>query len=314
MGGDHRTGGSRIAAQPVAAAGLAPRRGTGPNDQLRADRAPRPRRPGRRRGADRKAARGGQAHRPRAGRPAPRPGVVRRGRRPGHPPLPRLRDGGEDHPRRRRGGGLRHHRRPAGLPLRPGLHRLRRLAVGDQRAEDLQGDGPGGGERRAAHRPQRLRRGAHPGGGGVARRLRRHLPAQHPGLRGGPPDQRHHGAVRRRRGLLAGDHRLRLHGRGDQLHVRHRPRGHPHGDPRGGDQGGAGGRRHPQREERRGALHRRQRRRLPGGDPRAALLPAQQQPRRAAAGHAATTTPTARTRRSTRWSRPTPTSPTTSRS
>ncbi len=40
-----------------------------------------------------------------------------------------------------------------------------------------------------------------------------------------PADQPDHGAVRRRRGLLAGNHRLHLHGQGDLAHVHHRARG-----------------------------------------------------------------------------------------
>ena len=39
-----------------------------------------------------------------------------------------------------------------------------------------------------------------------------------------PADQPDHGAVRRRGGLLAGDHRLHLHGQGDLAHVHHRAR------------------------------------------------------------------------------------------
>ena len=96
---------------------------------------------------------------------------------------------------------------------------------------------------RAGGRPQRLGRRADPGGRGVARRLRRHLLAQHALLRGGPADLGHHGPLRRRRGLLAGDHRLHPHGGAEQLHVHHRPRRDQGRDPRGGDQGGAG-RRH----------------------------------------------------------------------
>ena len=43
---------------------------------------------------------------------------------------------------------------------------------------------------RAGHRAQRLRRGADPGGRGVAGRLRGHLPAQRHGVRRHPPDLR----------------------------------------------------------------------------------------------------------------------------
>ena len=56
----------------------------------------------------------------------------------------------------------------ARLRLRAGLHRLRWLAVGGARREDLQGDGSGDGERRADHRPVGLRRRAHPGRGASA--------------------------------------------------------------------------------------------------------------------------------------------------
>ena len=84
------------------------------------------------------------------------------------------------YPRRRRRHRPRHDRRPARLRLQPGLHGLRRIAVGGVRREDLQGHGPGDEGRRADHRPQRFRRRADPGGRRLARRLRRHLPAQHP--------------------------------------------------------------------------------------------------------------------------------------
>ena len=40
-----------------------------------------------------------------------------------------------------------------------------------------------------------------------------------------PADQRDHGALRRRGGLLPRDHRLHLHGEGDLAHVHHRSRG-----------------------------------------------------------------------------------------
>ena len=153
----------------------------------------------------------------------------------------------QTYPGRRRRLRLRHDRRPPGLRLRPGLHRLRRLALGDQRPQDLQGDGPGGRERRAGHRPQRLGRGPHPGGGRLARRLRRHLPAQHARLRRRAADLRDPRPLRGRRGLLAGHHRLHPDGRDDQLHVRHRPRRDPDGHPRGGHQGGSRRRHDPRR-------------------------------------------------------------------
>ena len=92
------------------------------------------------------------------------------------------------------------------------------------RREDLQGHGSRRAERRAGHRPQRLGRRAHPGRRRLARRLRRDLPAQHAGVRRRAADQRDPRPVRGRRGLLAGDHRLHLHGARDELHVRHRAR------------------------------------------------------------------------------------------
>ena len=53
-----------------------------------------------------------------------------------------------------------------------------------------------------------------------------------------PADQRHHGAVRGRRRLFAGDDRLHLHGAGHELHVRHRPRRGEDRHQRGGDRRG----------------------------------------------------------------------------
>ena len=67
---------------------------------------------------------------------------------------------------------------------RAGLHRLRRLALGDQRRQDRQDHGHGDAGRRADYRAERLRRRAHPGGRRLARRIRGHLPAQHAGFAG----------------------------------------------------------------------------------------------------------------------------------
>ena len=69
-------------------------------------------------------------------------------------------------------------------------------------------------------------------GRGLARRLCRGVPAQRDGLGRGAADFADHGAVRRRRGLLAGDDRLHLHGEGQLLHVRHRSRRRQDGDAR----------------------------------------------------------------------------------
>ena len=200
---------------------------------------------------DRAPARVGQADGARAPRPAARSRVVRRARRIRHASLDRVRTRRAALPRRRRRDRPRHDRRPARLRLLPGLHGLRRVAVRGVRREDLQGHGPGDEGRRADHRPQRFGRRADPGGRRLARRLRRHLPAQHPRLRRRPADLGDHGSVRRRRGLLAGDHRLHGHGRGDELHVRDRPERREGGDPRGRRFGAPRRRDHPHDPERR---------------------------------------------------------------
>ena len=152
-----------------------------------------------------------------------------------------------ENPRRRRGHRLGHGQRPHRLRVRQGFHRVRRLAVGDARAEDHQGPGHGDEGARADHRPVRRRRRAHPGGRRRARRLRRGVQAQRHRLRRHPADQRHHGAVRGRRRLFAGDDRLHLHGARHELHVRHRPRRGEDRHQRGGHRGRA--------RRRRGAHH-----------------------------------------------------------
>ena len=157
----------------------------------------------------------------------------------------RLRHGRQQDPRRRRGHRLRHDQRPPGVRLQPGLHRVRRRAVRSARREDLQGDGPGHEGRRAGDRPERLGRRAHPGRRGVARRLCRRVPAQRDGLGRGAADQHDHGPLRRRRRVFAGHDRLHLHGEGQLLHVRHRPRGGEDRDARGSHGRGTGRRRHP---------------------------------------------------------------------
>ena len=63
------------------------------------------------------------------------------------------------------------------------------------------------------------------------------------------------GPVRGRRGLLAGDHRLRADGRGVVVHVHHRPRRREDGDRRGGVLRGAGRRGDARVEVGRRALH-----------------------------------------------------------
>ena len=76
-----------------------------------------------------------------------------------------------------------------GLRLQPGLHRLRRLAGGSDGREDVQDHGSGGPDRLSRDRDQRFGRRPHPGGSGLAGRLRRRVRAQRPLLGGHPPDQ-----------------------------------------------------------------------------------------------------------------------------
>ena len=54
--------------------------------------------------------------------------------------------------------------------------------------------------------------------------LRRHLQAQRRRVRRRPPDQRHHGLLRRRGRVQPGHDRLHLHGARDVADVHHRPR------------------------------------------------------------------------------------------
>ena len=72
-------------------------------------------------------------------------------------------------PGRRRRRRERPGRRAPRLRLRAGLHRLRRLPLGDERREDLQDHGPRDEGRRAGRRPERLGRRADPGRRRVAR-------------------------------------------------------------------------------------------------------------------------------------------------
>ena len=120
--------------------------------------------------------------------------------------------------------GLRRDRPPPGRRLRVRRDRLRRLAGRGDGREDRQGPGARAAQPRADHRHQRFGRRAHPGRSRRARRLRRHLLPQRALVGRDPADQRHRRAVHRRRGLLAGDHRLHLHRRRPGLHVHHRAR------------------------------------------------------------------------------------------
>ena len=189
---------------------------------------------GRRQGAHRGPAQARQTDRARAHRTAARQGLVRGARHVRRAPQQRLRHGEDENPRRRRRHRLGHGQRPHGLSVLQGLHRVRRLALRDARAEDHQGAGHGDEGARAHHRPVRRRRRAHPGGRRCARRLWRGVQAQRHRLRRHPADQRHHGAVRRRRRLFAGDDRFHLHGARHLLHVRHRARRGEDGDQRSG--------------------------------------------------------------------------------
>ena len=85
----------------------------------------------------------GQADRPRADRVPARRGVLPGARHAGPAPGPRHGPGGQPPLHRRRRHRLRHHRRAPGLPVQPGLHRLRRRPGRGLRREDPQGHGPG---------------------------------------------------------------------------------------------------------------------------------------------------------------------------
>ena len=128
-------------------------------------------------------------------------------------------------------------------------------------------------------RHQRLGRGAHPGGGRFAGRLRRHLPAQRALLGRGAADLPGPRPLRRRRRLFAGHHRLHPDGGEDLLHVPHRPQGGQAGDPGGGDHRTARRHRRPRQQERRGPLCLCQRGRLLRRTAPVVLLPAAEQHR-----------------------------------
>ena len=134
------------------------------------------------------------------------------------------------------------------------------------------------------HRAQRLGRGAHPGGRRLAGRLRGHLPAQHAGLGRGPADLGDHGAVRRRRRLLAGHHRLHLHGASGSSYMfvtgPEVIKAVTHEEVTFEELGGADTH---ARDLGRRPLRGRERGRVPGADPRAPDLPAPEQPRGPAA-------------------------------
>ncbi len=171
--------------------------------------------PGRRREAHQAAAREGQAHRARAARAAARPRHLR----------------GVGHVRRaplRTTSAWTTQKIPGdGVVTGYGTINGRLVFVFSQdftvfggslsrgpRREDLQDHGPGDEGRRAGDRPERLGRRAHPGRRGLARRLRRGVPAQRAGLGRDAADLADHGPLRRRRGLFAGHDRFHLHGEG----------------------------------------------------------------------------------------------------
>ena len=90
------------------------------------------------------------------------------------------------------------------------------------------------------------------------------------------------GPVRRRRRLLARHDRLRLHGRGDVVHVHHRPRRGEDRHRRGGDVRGARRRGDPRGQVGRRALRLGRRGVVPRGRALPDLVPAAEQPRPAA--------------------------------
>ncbi len=107
------------------------------------------------------------------------------------------------------------------------------------------------------------------------------------------------GAVRRRRGVLAGDHRLHDHGRGHELHVRDRPGGREGRDPRGRRRRDTRRRDDPHDAQRRGASRRARRGRGADAARRILVAPAAEQPRRRRRA-STTADPVDRTRRGAR--------------
>ena len=258
-------------------------RAHGPPGPLRRPPSAQPSRlAGRRRRADCPPAQGRQEDGARAAGAPARQGLVCGDGSARRPHGPGLRHGRAASAGRRRRHRVRPHSRPAGVRLRPGLHGVRRLALRGVCAEDLQDHGPRHEDGRAHHRAQRFGGRAHPGGRRLPCRLRRHLPAQYPGLRRRPADLRDHGALRRRCGLLTRHHRLRVHGQAQLLHVRDGAGRDQGGDARGGLPRGAGGRVHACRHLRGGALRGGERGGVPGPHPRAVDLPPPEQLRRPA--------------------------------
>ena len=158
------------------------------------------------------AAREGQADRARAHRAPGRPQLVRGARHLRHPSRRGSGHGCQARARRRRGDRDGEDRRPRRDALQPRRFGVRRLARRGLRREGHQGDGPCHAQPHPDHRHQRLWRRPHPGGRGLACRLRGDLLAQRRVERGDPaaePDPR---SVHRRRRVLARDDRLHLHG------------------------------------------------------------------------------------------------------
>ena len=186
--------------------------------------APRRVRAGRRRQAPEGAARQGQALRARAARRAPRRGLVHRARPLRHPPFDRLR------PREQNVYG-------DGVVTGYGRIDGRLVYVFSQDFTVF------GGSLSETHAEKickvmdlAMRNGApviglNDSGGariqegrGLARRLRRHLPAQYARIGRRAADLGDPRSLRRRRGVLARDHRLHVHGARHVVHVRHRAR------------------------------------------------------------------------------------------
>ena len=192
--------------------------------------------------ARRASARARQAARPRAGGAAARPRLVRRARPLRPPPRGRVRDARQASVGRRRRDRVRDGLRPAGVRVLAGLHGLRRLALSEVFAEKIckvmdmavkvgcpvVGINDSGGAR--------IQEGV-VSLAGYAEIFWRNVQAS--GVV--PQISLVLGPVRRRGGLLAGDHGLRADGRGDVVHVHHRARRREDGDRRGRDQEELGG-------------------------------------------------------------------------
>ena len=136
-----------------------------------------------------------------------------------------------------------------------------------------------------------------------------HLQAQRRRVRRGPPDQRHHGLLRRRGRVQPGHDRLHLHGARHVADVHHRARRGQDRHRRGGDPRTARRRPHPRHQVRGGRLRHRRREELPRRGPLPPRLPARPTTWRSRPASIPATTPSAWSPRSGQLIPPSPNQP-----